>query len=221
MVIAAVDHALESLLRAALPLPEEVGDVSFEVPDGTWGSQLSRITVNVYLFDVARSSQPPRPAERRVRDDGRVELRGQLPVVKLSYMVSAWAGNTGDEHQLLSEVLTALVTYQVVPEEHLPEPFAGAVHLALAQREGRRPGDLWGGLQGRMKPALELEVTVALSSQPWLLAPPSVDRIAGLVAPRPDEPPEPPLPRRATTVRRGADGSLERVAAATDPPGGE
>lgn len=219
MVIAAVDHALESLLRAALPLPEEVGDVSFEAPDRGWGSQLSRVTVNVYLFDVTRSAQPPRPAEKRVREDGRVEVRGQLPVVKLSYMVTAWAGSVGDEHQLLGEVLTALVTHQVVPEEHLPEPFAGAVQLALAQREGRRPGDLWSGLDGRMKPVLELEVTVPLSSQPWLLAPPSVDRIAGLVAPRPDEPPEPPPQRRATTVRRNPDGTLERVAA--EPPGGE
>jgi hypothetical protein len=218
MAIAAIDHALEALLRAALPLPEEVGDVSFDVPDGSWGSQLSRITVNVYLFDVARSSQPSRPADRRVREDGRVELRGPLPVVKLSYMVSAWAGNTNDEHQLLSEVLTALVTYQQIPEEYLAEPFAGAVQMALAQREGRRPGDLWGGLGGRMKPTLELEVTVPLSSEPWLLAPPSVERIAGLVAPRPDEPPAPPQPRRATTVRRAEDGSLERVPA--DPPGG-
>ena len=75
MVIGTVDAALESLLRATLPLPAEVGDVSFDAPDRSWGASLSRITVNLFLFDVSRSPQPPRPPDERLRPDGRIERR--------------------------------------------------------------------------------------------------------------------------------------------------
>ncbi|MCU1595531.1 MAG: hypothetical protein JWO12_2923 [Frankiales bacterium] len=211
MVISTVDQGLAALLRVALPLPEETGDISFDVPDRSWGSQLSRITVNLYLFDVASSAQPPRPAQDRVRADGRVERRARLPMVQLSYMVTAWAGSVPDEHQLLSECLSLFVSHQVLPADLLPEPLAGSVQLALAQREGRRPGDLWSGLEGRMKPVLELQVTLPVETEPWVLAPPAVERIAGLVAPTPDEPAADPRRPRTTAVRRAPDGSLSAV----------
>ena len=215
MVIGTVDAALESLLRATLPLPAEVGDVSFDAPDRSWGASLSRITVNLFLFDVSRSPQPPRPPDERLRPDGRIERRPPLPMVRLSYLVTAWAGSTGDEHQLLSEVLQALVTHQTIPAEHLQQELPGAAQLALSQREGRKPGDVWSALDGRLRPSLELEVTVPLSAG-WAVAAPSVDRISGLVAPRPESEPEQPTPRRAT-VRRDGDGHL--VASATGPGG--
>lgn len=215
MVIGTVDAALESLLRAALPLPAEVGDVSFDAPERSWGAQLSRLTVNLFLFDVARSPQPPRPPDERVRPDGRIERRPALPMVRLSYIVTAWAGSTGDEHQLLGEVLQALVTHQTIPTEHLERELPGAAQLALSQRDGRRPGDIWSALDGRLRPSLELEVTVPLSAG-WAVAAPSVDRISGLVAPQPEKPEEAPAPRRAT-VRRDEGGNL--VASAAGPGG--
>lgn len=207
MVIALVDRALERLLRAELPLPDDVGDVSFDCPERSWGAQLSRITVNAFLFEVARSPQPPRPAEERVRPDGRVERRAPLPLVRFSYLVSAWAGSAADEHELLGEVLTVLVRHQAVPPEHLDEGFGATVQLALATPEGRRLNDVWSGVEGRLKPAFELDVTVPLTSEPWRLAPPSVERIAGLVAPRPQDPAVAP-PQRSAAVRRTSDGSL-------------
>lgn len=218
MVISAVDFGLSALLRAAMPLPEEIGDISFEVPDRAWGSQLSNITVNLHLFDVASSSQPPRPAQERMRPDGRIERRPRLPMVAFRYMVTAWAGTVADEHQLLSECLVVLANHQIIPPEHLPGPLAGAVQLALAEHEGRRPGDLWNGLDGRMKPVIELLVTVPIDAQAWLLAPPSVTRIAGQVAALPDQPPVPTRPARATTTRRNPDGSREAVAIAPATP---
>ena len=56
MIIPTVDTGLEALLRKGLPLPETVGDISFESPSGTWSAQLSRITVNLFLFGVGRSA---------------------------------------------------------------------------------------------------------------------------------------------------------------------
>ena len=187
MVITAVDESLEKLLRAAVPLPPELADVSFETPDGSWGAQLSRITVSLFLFDVSRSPLPPQPPASRSREDGRLELRPPLPLVKLSYLVSAWAGNTSDEHQVLGEVLGCFLGYDAIPAVHLPAGLPASVQLSIGGREGRKPGELWSALQGKLKPSFELEATVALDAG-WRLAPPAVTRIEGEVSRTPDQP---------------------------------
>ena len=58
MLIPAVEDGIEKLLRATLPLPAEQGDISFEAPSSTWSASVNRLTVNAYLFGIARSSQP-------------------------------------------------------------------------------------------------------------------------------------------------------------------
>src|SRR6478672_4108830 len=68
MIIPTIDTGLEALLRERLPLPATLGDISFESPSGTWSAQLSRITVNLFLFGVGRSTQQPRPATGRLVD---------------------------------------------------------------------------------------------------------------------------------------------------------
>lgn len=181
-MITAIDSGLEQLLRLALPLPADLGDVSFNAPDRSWGAQLSRVTVNLFLFAVNRSSQPPRPPAQRPRADGQIERRAPLPNVQLSYVVTSWAGNTTDEHQLLGDVLRCFLLSPVLPAEYLPEPLEGSVQLALADRGGRNPGELWSVLDGRPKPAFQLDVTAALDS-PWAPAAAPVERIEGLVAP--------------------------------------
>jgi hypothetical protein len=181
MVITAIDSGLEQLLRVALPLPVDLGDVSFSAPERSWGAQLSRVTVNLFLFAVNRSNQPAHPPAQRPRADGQVERRAPLPNVQLSYLVTAWAGNTTDEHQLLGDVLRCLLRSPVLPPEYLPEPLEGSVQLALADRSGRNPGELWSALDARLKPGFQLDVTAALDS-PWAPAAAPVERIEGLVA---------------------------------------
>jgi hypothetical protein len=188
MVITAIDSGLEQLLRVSLPLPADLGDVSFDAPDRSWGAQLSRVTVNLFLFDVNRSAQPPRPLEQRTRADGQIERRPPQSLVQLTYLVTAWAGNTRDEHQLLGDVLGCLLRHQVLPPEHLSEPIVGSVQLALASSDGRNPGELWSSLDARLKPAFRLDVTAAVEV-PWGPTAAPVERIEGLVAPYPTLPP--------------------------------
>jgi hypothetical protein len=187
LVIAAIDQALERLLREHVPLPADIADISFEPPDGTWGAALSRITVNLYLFDVNRSPQPSRPPAERLRDDGRVERRPPLPLVRLYYMVTAWAGSTRDEHQLLGDLITCILGQETLPPEYLSVVLPSPAQLSLAQRDGRRPGELWGGLHGSLRPSFELEVTVALDAA-WKLAPTQVATIEGKVDRQPEQP---------------------------------
>jgi len=207
LLVRMVDRGLERLVRESLPFPEGVGDVSFETPERSWGSQLSRVTVNLFLFAIHPSDQPARPQQQRVNEDGRVERRAPLPMVRLGYVASAWAGDIAGEHQLLGEVLAVLATNQAMPAKYLPEGFPSMVQIALSQHEGRKPGDLWAAMDNRPKAVIEFEVTVPVTSVPWELAPPAVERIAGIVAPRPPVEDE-PAPRRSVAVRREADGTL-------------
>lgn len=183
MLIPAVEDGLEAYLRSVLPLSHEVGDISFEAPSSTWGATVNRITVNLFLYAVSRSPLPPRPAASRPGADGRLERRAPLPLVQLSYLVSAWAGSTRDEHQLLGDVMTRLVTQQVLPAEHLPTELSSSVQLTLAADDVNRPRDLWSGLGGTLKASFTLHATVASDAYDWATAAPGVTSVEGIAAP--------------------------------------
>lgn len=186
MLIPAVEDGLERLLRATLPLAAEQGDISFEAPSSTWSAGVNRLTVNAYLFGIGRSGQPPRVQENRPGAGGRLERRFALPMIELSYLVSAWAGSVRDEHALLGDVLSRLLANPVIPSEHLPIPLDSAVQLALAGDDATRPRDVWTGIGGHLKASFVLKVTVAADAYPWETAPtqvagvePTVSRLPG------------------------------------------
>ena len=212
-----VEEGLESFLRASLPLSRELGDISFEPPSGTWAAQVNRITVNLFLYSVSRSPQPPRPMASRTGADGRLEQRAPLPMVQLSYLVSAWAGSTRDEHQLLGDVLTRLIAAQVLPAEHLSTPLNSNVQLTLAVDELNRPRDLWGGLGGTLRASFTLLATVASDAYAWETAAPGVSAIEGMAAPVPAAASTAAAgDRPALVTRRGDDGALRTSVADAD-----
>jgi hypothetical protein len=182
MIIPTIDTGLEALLRDRLPLPATLGDVSFESPSGTWSAQLSRITVNLFLFGVGRSGQQPRPAADRVVD-GRVQRRNPIPMLELHYLVSAWAGVVRDEHQLLGDALGCLIDSQVLPAKHLPVELTAPVQLAIASYDNTRAKDVWATVGGAIKPSFELVATTAGDALPFVELPPLVQRVEALVAP--------------------------------------
>lgn len=182
MIIPVIDAGLESMLRAELPLPATVGDVSFDPPSGTWSAQLSRITVNLFLFGVGRSPQPPRPAADRVVDGVR-QRRPQVPMIELHYLVSAWAGTVRDEHQLTGELLSRFIEHQVLPQDHVQGSLVSPIQLAIAPHDNNKAKDVWSTVGGTIKPSFELVVTTAIDALPYEDLPPAVERIEGLVAP--------------------------------------
>jgi len=185
MIIPTIDNGLESLLRQGLPLPEAIGDISFESPSGTWSAQLNRITVNLFLFGVGRSSQPPRPATDRIVD-GRAQRRHPIPMLELHYLVSAWAGVVRDEHQLLGDALACVMGNQVLAAEHLGTEVNAGVQLTIAPYDNTRAKDVWSTVGGAIKPSFELIATTAGDATPFVDLSPRVERIAALVAPRPN-----------------------------------
>lgn len=176
MLIPTIDDGLERLLRAGLPLPEDVGDISFDPPSGTWSAQVNRLTVNLFLYQVNRSAQQPRPSANRPGERG-TERRFPLPIVQLGYLVSAWAGSPRDEHSLLGDVLTCFLVHQVLPSEHLVRPPASPVQLTVAGDEPARSRELWSSLGGQMKASFTVTALVAADAYQWELAPPVVTSV--------------------------------------------
>jgi hypothetical protein len=195
MIIPTIDSGLEAFLRAELPLPESVGDVSFESPSGTWSAQLSRITVNLFLFGIGRSPQQPRPPADRDQN-GRAQRRPPIPLLELHYLVSAWAGVVRDEHQLLGDALACLIRSQVLPESYLPTAIPAPVALTIEPYDNSRAKDVWATVGGTIKPSFELLVTSAADSPAFAEQAPRVQRIGALVAPMPDPAPAAPAGRR-------------------------
>lgn len=184
MIIPVIDSSLEALVRDVLPLPTTIGDVSFDPPSGTWSAQLSRITVNMFLFGVGPSPLPPRPAvDREV--DGRKQRRLPLPMLELHYLVSAWAGTVRDEHQLIGEILTQFILNQMIPTRFLADDVAAPVRLAVGAHDNNRAKDVWSTVGGTIKPSFELVATTAIDALPYIDLPPAVERIKALVAPVP------------------------------------
>ncbi len=176
MFIRVVDESLERLLRAELPLPADLGDVSFDQPTGTWSAQLSRLTVNLFLYDVARSTQPSRAPVRRVVDGERAQRRPPLPMVRLGYLVSAWAGSPRDEHQLLGEVVNRLAGLPGLPDKYLPQQTtaAASIDLGFGDDEQNRLRDIWTAIGGQLKASFTLQVHLPADAFEWTLEPPLV-----------------------------------------------
>lgn len=166
-------------------MPATLGDVSFDPPSGTWSAQLSRITVNFFLFGVGRSPQPPRPAIDRTVD-GRAQRRPPTPMMELHYLVSAWAGTIRDEHLLIGELLAHFILTQVMPSTHLPDDLASAVQLSVAAHDNNRAKDVWSTVGGAIKPSFELIVTTAGDALPFVDLPTAVTAVTGVVTPVPD-----------------------------------
>jgi hypothetical protein len=165
-MIGDLDRTLRELLRQTLGLGE--AQIRFDRPDGRLAdSARSSPTVCLYLYDI-RENRELRRADVTVerRGDGTAELRPPALRFDLSYLVTAWASDVEQEHELLGKVLTVLLAHPVLEpsllqgelhEQELPIP------TSVGQPDGLvDAGTLWNGLGG-VRPALFYNVTVPVS----------------------------------------------------------
>jgi hypothetical protein len=173
-----IDEAIEALLRREVPLPETSVDISFAAPDRAWGAGLTRPTVNVFLWDVRRNvTRMTAGLAEHSADGGQVSRRPSSPIVDLRYLVTAWAAEHSDEHQLLGSVLRCVLGNSTVPADTFPPQLttSSSLSLSLASEEARVPGEFWSSLDGRLKPGLQVVVSLPLDVFSWVDAgPPAV-----------------------------------------------
>jgi hypothetical protein len=143
-------------------------------------------------------------------------------VVDLHYLVTAWTSEPSDEHQLLGSILRCVLANAFLPAQYLPEQLAGngRIAVALATHEKRRPGEFWSAIHGRLKPGIEVEVSLPLDVFRWIPAGPPADSVTVAVRRKP----EPPTPSTEAGPggpprRRRAGGTLvmEGRPAGTEP----
>lgn len=164
-----IDQALVQFLRETVPLPAADVDVSFAAPAKDWSARLSRPTINLFLWDVRRAGTRNRAGLDHVEVDGQAFRRVPPRVVDMRYLVTVWASEHRDEHQLLGNVTRAIVAHPHIPSEHLPEglelPDERPLGLSLSSTADRKPDDFWSSIDGQLKPGLDVLVTFALASR--------------------------------------------------------
>jgi hypothetical protein len=168
-MLADLDETLRGLLREELERHGFEGvDIAFDAPARDWSGQLSKPTVNLFLYDL-REAESLRSSEwSRVKKDGRmVESRPPM-VMECSYAVTAWTQAVEDEHRLLSQVLAILFAYPQLPDDRLngrlqngsqPFPIKGRI----GQGKGEK-SDFWSAVGGQYKVSLDYVVRLAVAS---------------------------------------------------------
>jgi Pvc16 N-terminal domain/Carboxypeptidase regulatory-like domain len=168
-MLADLDESLRGLLREELERHGFEGvDIAFDAPAREWSGQLSKPTVNVFLYDL-RETEALRTSEwSRAQRDGRT-FEGRPPMVmEASYAVTAWTQAVEDEHRLLSQVLAILFAYPEIPGEKLNGRLAnGSQRWPIKARIGQGKGeksDFWTAVGGQYKVSLDYVVRLSVES---------------------------------------------------------
>lgn len=162
-----LDDALEAYLRGEVPLRGADVDVVFARPDKEWGAAVIRPTVNLFLWDVRRNSGAQESGMEWMEIDGKRVRRAPQPRVDCRYMVTAWAGDPRDEHQLLGAVLSSLLRYSEMPEQYLVGPLGRTRPLPtinVPRFDGSHNADFWTAISGEMRPAVDLVISATFDA---------------------------------------------------------
>lgn len=162
-----LDESLEAFLRAEVPLTREEVDIAFDAPDPDWGAGVTKPTVNLYLWDIRRSGAQSEAGKMLRERNGQKVWVDPLPRIAFRYMVTAWANEVRDEHQLLGAVMTSLLPTVVLPEEHLKGPLKNLRPQPMVVISGHDSTDFtefWSALEGKLKPGLDLVITATVDA---------------------------------------------------------
>lgn len=165
-MITEIDDALRSLLRAHLTGDASEVEIAFDQPDEEWASRQNGPTVNLYLYDVSENLARREMMYEAIRDEsGRVVERRPPPRrFDLAYLVSAWTQRAEDEHRLVDTLLSTLLSYEVIPDEHLDaslrdHPLPIRLVAGRPRPDERKATDIWSAVGGPLKPSIDLLVT--------------------------------------------------------------
>ena len=163
-----LDETLRQLLIRELPVKKNEIDIKFDQPSRDWSSRISRPTLNLFLYDI-RENVKVRGSQQWIVEknpDGTATQKRVPPRIALRYMVTAWANDPDDEHNLLARAMMAFYRHPHIPDDLLPKSLQDQpvpIPIEVAQEDIlRNPADVWNVLDNEVRPAIPLVVTVAL-----------------------------------------------------------
>lgn len=172
-----LDETLKQILIKRGKLNSGDIDIAFDQPTGEWTASLSRPTINLYLYDIRENLELRNPSFRNQhQENGKARVVFAPRRIDISYLITVWARNPEDEHQLLWRVLHTLARItRISPEEGTgmvrDQPLEMPVKVALPSDAVRNMPDLWGVMENQLKPSINLQITVALDDKEPIEAP--------------------------------------------------
>jgi hypothetical protein len=163
VVLQLLDESLEAFLRAMVPLDPTDVAVSFEAPDKAWAATVTQPTINLFLWDIHRATDKARAGMETVAVNGQTARRRPPPVVNLCYVLTAWTSHHRDEHQLLGEVLRAIMANRTLGPPYLKAPLDQLLPLPSMDIGGVQT-EFWKSIDGVLKPGLEIQVSMVVDA---------------------------------------------------------
>ena len=168
-MLADLDETLRNLLRSELERHGFEGvDIAFDAPAREWSGQLSKPTVNVFLYDLREAEGMRSPEWSSTNATGRVREGRPPMVMECSYAITAWTQAVEDEHRLLSQVLAILFAFPELPQDKLNGRLAnGSQAWPIKGRIGQGKGekaDFWTAVGGQYKVSLDYVVRLTVES---------------------------------------------------------
>ena len=156
-----VDLSLAAWLSGYLPAG---GDVVFD----HGSADKSSLALALYLHDVREEGEMTPGSWSDIRGDAGV-LVGRMPPqrrYRMTYLLTAWAGDTLTEHEILGNVLAGCAMHHVLPADCLRGCLADSeqpvmVRCAPGER-GCDPRELWAAWRMAPRTALELSALAPL-----------------------------------------------------------
>lgn len=172
-----LDGVLRQLLVRELPVKNNEIDIVFDQPKREWSARLNKPALNIFLYDVRENIKLRQSQQWMIEHnkDGTVIQRRTPTRVDLHYMVTAWANDPEDEHNLLARTLMVLFREPHLPKDLLPESLQDQpvpIALQVAQ-EGTltNPADVWSAMDNEFRPAIVLTVTLTVDPYQPLVTP--------------------------------------------------
>ncbi|MCC7366413.1 MAG: DUF4255 domain-containing protein [Dehalococcoidia bacterium] len=166
-MFADVAESLRSLLVADMPIIGGEIDIAFDRPTREWSNRLTKPTLNLFLFDI-RERPDMRDQAPMVSRTANGSALSQLPPrrIDLSYMVTAWSREPGDEHRILASAMGCTIRRGRIEADHLQgqlreSPVAVLLRPAPPDLHAK-PADLWGVLDNELRASITWVATAPL-----------------------------------------------------------
>jgi hypothetical protein len=161
-----VEDVLRRLLIKELPIKNGDINIEFHQPKREWSSRLNRPTLNLFLYDLRENNVLRQPEWKLEKKNGSAVKKRSPVRLDLNYMITAWATEPEDEHNLLYRALLVLFRHPELPEDLLTESLKSQpvpIPLRVAEHEAfRSAADYWGVLDNELRPAIACSLTLAL-----------------------------------------------------------